>query len=160
MSEEVPADWDTDTDGNYGNRHSQAWFDYHRSLSDFKKTNMMNIAPSVYVGAVGLGLGSALMLLPKTGKIGKVTKQKWWPYAGTFLVTAGAFYLTAEKYGDSGTTLIGIPSTRTVSEIRHNAARSYFINKMRYDEGIYDSSDIIPGLPQIPGLAQGMSGVF
>ncbi len=154
MSEEVPPDWDTETQGYYGNRHSQAWFDYHRSLSDFERTNMQNIAPSVYVGVVGLGLGSALMLLPKTGKIGKVTKEIWWPYAGTFLVTAGAFYLTAGKAGDSGTTLIGIPSTRKVSDVRHNAARSYFINKMRYDEGLV-TPDVMPGLPPV-----GMNGVF
>lgn len=145
MSEEVPADWDTNTQGYYGNRHSQAWYDYYWNLSDFKKTNMMNIAPSVYVGAVGLGLGSALMLLPKTGKIGKVTKQTWWPYAGTFLVTAGAFYLTAGKYGDYDTTLIGIPSASKVSSTRQSIARSYFINKMRYDEGLYNSPlDILP----------------
>lgn len=157
MSEEVPADWDTNTQGYYGNRHSQAWFDYYRNLSDFKKTNMRNISPSVYVGAVGLGLGSALMLLPKTGKIGKVTKEIWWPYAGTFLVTAGAYYLTAGTADDSGTTLIGIPSAYKVSEIRQSAAKSYFINKMRYDEGIYDSpSDVLPG-PLHPSR---FSGVF
>jgi hypothetical protein len=85
------------------------------------------------------------MLLPKTGKIGKVTKQTWWPYAGTFLVTAGAFYLTAGKYGDYDTTLIGIPSASKVSSTRQSIARSYFINKMRYDEGLYNSPlDILP----------------
>ena len=95
------------------------------------------------------------MLLPKTGKIGKVTKEIWWPYAGTFLVTAGAYYLTAGKADDYDTTLIGIPSASKVSAIRYSAARSYFINKRRFDRGQF-TPDTIPG----PGLPLGMNGVF
>ena len=146
------------TEWEYSNEENRAWWDHYRSLSNLTQFNTRYVASALYVGGVGLGLGSALMLLPNTGKVGKVTKQKWWPYAGTFLVAAGAFYLTAPMYDANGDkSLIGLPSTELTSSYSMKVRKASFIGKRRIAKNfnMYQKhgSAVIP----VPAV---MAGVF